>query len=371
MQIEIANASTQNLIFIALFLAVLCISAKKFNNNHSFTPALTEELKGFSILAIIFSHIGYFLVTDNRFLYPLSTIAGVGVNLFLFLSGLGLTISTLKSERYSSPLKFYLKRLPKLFLPMWIVLTVFLIMDYFILERSFQMKLIIQNYLGFFPWADLFKSVNSPLWYFSMILFYYLIFPLIFHKKITYIAPLALLIIPYLMLKQELPIVIDVINLYKVHLVSFPLGVLFALIIQDENLALLRFHFKNIFLRSNLKFLLIPLFIGVFAYTSINSGVGEEKKIEQTISLITMFSIIFIFIAKNYRLKILSLFGNYSYEIYLLHWPLLAQYDFFYRFLPASVASAFYLIYFLVLAYCLRKFTGLTALIRFKSNKIS
>lgn len=367
MQIEISNASTQNLIFIAIFLTLLCISAKKFNNNHSFTPALTEELKGFSILAIIFSHIGYFLVTDNRFLYPLSTIAGVGVNLFLFLSGLGLTISALKSEE-SSPLKFYLKRLPKLFVPMWIVLTVFLVMDYFILDRSFQLKLIVQNYLGFFPWADLFKSVNSPLWYFSMILFYYLIFPLIFHKKMTYAAPLALLIIPYWVLKQELPIVIDVINLYKVHLVSFPLGVLFALIIQDKNLALLRFHFKNIFLRSNLKFLLIPLFIGVFAYTSINSGVGEEKKIEQTISLITMFSIIFVFIAKNIRSKILSLFGNYSYEIYLLHWPLLAQYDLFYRYLPASVATVCYLIYFLALAYCLRKITNLTTLLSFKKS---
>jgi peptidoglycan/LPS O-acetylase OafA/YrhL len=97
MQIEIINASTQNIIFITLFLAVLLRSVKKIQTNHSFTPSTTEELKGIGILAVVFSHIGYFLVNDHRFLFPLSTIAGVGVNLFLFLSGMGLTFSSIKN----------------------------------------------------------------------------------------------------------------------------------------------------------------------------------------------------------------------------------------------------------------------------------
>lgn len=355
MQIDIINGPAENLIFINIFLLALILSTKKFQTNHSFTPQLTEELKGLAILAVIFSHIGYFLISDHRFLFPLSTIAGVGVNLFLFLSGMGLTFSSLKQ---SVPIfTFYLKRLPRLFIPMWVVLGIYLLMDWIFLRRTYPLNITLENFLGFSPRADLFLDVNSPLWYFTMILFYYLLYPLVFHKKIAYLAPLLLLVIPFILFKFDLPVTKDVLNLYKVHFVSFPLGVLFSLIIQDKSLGLLRFHFKNIFLRSNLIFILVPLFLGVFAYTSINSGVGLEKEIEQTISLITMFSIIFIFIAKNIKFKLFSIFGKYSYEIYLLHWPLLVRYDVFYQYLPASIATLIYLIEFLFLAYVLQNVT--------------
>lgn len=355
MKIDIQNAPTETTVFI-LFLAILLLfTARKFATNHSFTPLLTTELKGFAILAIIFSHIGYFLSQDTRFLFPLSTIAGVGVNLFLFLSGLGLTFSTLKSN--SGLLGFYKKRLLKLFTPMWLVLTFFLLTDLFLLQINYPFRVIIQSYLGFFPRADLFQSLDSPLWYFSLILFYYLLFPIVFHRKLAYFSSAILLLVPFLLFKLPLPIDENVTNLYKTHFVSFPLGVFFALLIQDGKLALLRFHVKNIFLRSNLVFILIPIFIGIFAYTSINSGVGLDKEIEQTISLITMFSIIFVFMAKNIRFGFLELFGKYSYEIYLIHWPLLARYDLFYKYLPASLATILYLVEFLLLAYLLRKLT--------------
>jgi peptidoglycan/LPS O-acetylase OafA/YrhL len=357
MQIDIINGPAENLIFINIFLLALILSVKKFNTTHSFTPQTTEELKGLAILAVLFSHIGYFLISDHRFLFPLSTIAGVGVNLFLFLSGMGLTFSSIKQ---SVPIfTFYLKRLPRLFLPMWIVLSIYLLIDWIVLQRTYPVTTSIENFLGFFPRADLFLDINSPLWYFTMILFYYLIYPLVFHRKIAYLSPLLLLLIPSLLFKQDLPITKDVLNLYKVHLVSFPLGVLFALIIQEKNLGLIRFHFKNIFLRSNLVFILIPLFLGIFSYTSIHSGVGLEKEIEQTISLITMFSIIFLFIAKNIEFKLFHIFGKYSYEIYLLHWPLLSRYDLIYKYLPASIATIIYLVEFILLAYLLQKSVGM------------
>jgi peptidoglycan/LPS O-acetylase OafA/YrhL len=279
---------------------------------------------------------------------------------FLFLSGMGLTFSSIKNPL--SIFKFYLKRLSRLFIPMWIVLTLFLTMDFFFLHTSYPLKSIWQSYLGFFTAADLFKSINSPLWYFTLILFYYLIFPLIFHRKLAYLAPMILLLLPYWLLKKSFLLEyldINVINLYSVHFVSFPLGVFFALLIQDKNLGRLRFHFKNLFLRSNLTLLLVPIFLGVFAYTSINSGVGLEKEIEQTTSLITMFSIIFVFIAKSIEFRLFHLFGKYSYEIYLLHWPLLARYDLFYTHLPAALATGIYLAEFILLGYLLQKTTNL------------
>jgi peptidoglycan/LPS O-acetylase OafA/YrhL len=84
-----------------------------------------------------------------------------------------------------------------------------------------------------------------------------------------------------------------------------------------------------------------------------------EKEIEQTISLITMFSIIFVFIAKNIEFKFFRIFGKYSYEIYLFHWPLLSRYDLFYKYLPASIATIIYLLEFILLAYLLQKSVGM------------
>lgn len=357
MKILIADAQFNTLVFAVIFWGLVLISIRKQPTEKFFALFQTQEMKGFAILAIVFSHIGYFLSSDTRFLYPMSVLAGVGVNLFLFLSGLGLTLSSLKSSL--SVYKFYYRRLKKLFVPLWIIVSIYLITDYFILKRSYPAQEIMYTFAGYFPVADLFKNLNSPLWYFSLIFFYYLIFPLTFFKKIPYLSPMLVLVFSYLLLRIPLPIDInkDVLNLYKTHFAAFPLGILTAVLISDEKLSHIKLKFKEIFLKSNLKYLLVVTFIIMFGYFSINSGVGASKNIEQTISLITMFSIVFLFIVKNFEIKLFTVFGIYSYEIYLIHWPILSRYDFLYKFLPAWMATLIYLGLFLGGGYILQKFT--------------
>lgn len=343
MQIRIENPVQQTIIFSLIFFTILILLVRKTNKEYSFDYSLTQELKGFAILTIIFSHIGYFLSEDHQFLFPLSILAGVGVNLFLFLSGFGLTISTLRSGLTLK--NFYKKRLTKLFLPLWIVLFLLIGIDLVILHKSYSLPTLIQSFLGFFPKADLFQDLNPPLWYFSLIFFYYLTFPLFFWKRTVYLTPLILLIIPFFLLQLPLPINPSVSSLYKLHFVSFPLGIFFGLITQH----------KIPLLRPKLKYIFIPLFITVFIYTSFKSGVDTGKLIEQTTSLITMFSIIFLFITKKVELQFLNLFGIYSYEIYLIHWPMLSRYDLFYKYLPAYLATLLYLGLFLAIGYLINK----------------
>lgn len=139
--------SSGHWIFIALFI-VACAFSLKSRKILSFPHVPTAELKGFAILAIVFSHIGYFLVTDDRFLFPLTIFAGVGVNLFLFLSGYGLTLSKMKSEE--TLWQFYKKRLPIVLLPFWVALVAILITDFFVLGISYPTSSIIQNFSGIF-----------------------------------------------------------------------------------------------------------------------------------------------------------------------------------------------------------------------------
>src|SRR3989339_2054802 len=116
MEIFINNPVLSTDIFIAIFVIALLLTVRPKAKQEFFSATVSQELKGLAILMILFGHIGYFLAEDHRFLFPLSVSAGVGVNLFLFLSGYGLTSSALSKSL--SIFQFYKKRLAKLFIPM-------------------------------------------------------------------------------------------------------------------------------------------------------------------------------------------------------------------------------------------------------------
>ena len=353
MQINVPDPVIQTYLFSLIFFTVLFLSIRKKEVGLTMSPEVTTELKGFAILAVVFSHIGYFLSTDDRFLFPLSILAGAGVNLFLFLSGFGLAASALKKPL--SIVGFYKKRLSKLFLPLWLTITLIVIADSVFLDKSYPLQTVIENYLGFFPSADIFTDLDSPLWYFSLIFFYYLLFPLLFWKKFSYLAAPLMLIVTFYLLKEPLPIKEPVLNLYKLHFISFPLGVFFAQVIYHENLTPLKAVAKHFYSKFNLSLFSIPFFAAVFYYTSFNSGVGLSKTIEQTISLITTLSAVFLFMVINLKFKLFTLFGKYSYEIYLIHWPILVKYGFLYLYMPAFLATLIYLVIFLLLGLLMKQ----------------
>ena len=383
MPISINDPILSTKIFIAIFVFAVLASLRRKKDSELFPLTLTQELKGLAILAIVFSHIGYFLSNDHSFLFPLSIMAGVGVNLFLFLSGYGLTMSALKKDL--SIINFYRKRLLKLFMPFWIVILVFFALDFFILHISYPQPYIIQSLLGLFPRADLFLDINSPLWFLTLTLFYYLLFPLIFFKKRPWLTAILIYAASYFILQLKLPVTIDVLHLYQLHLLAFPLGIAFASLFFEPyyfnrftpdkieaslyNLkkpawikaALDKFKEPNIF-RRTLKIINRPtyyiiliallIFIGYMAY---NSGVDGILEKEQKLSLITMSAIILFFILKKFDIRLFHLFGLYAYEIYLVHWPLMSRYDLFFKWFPGWIAVILYLGLFLIIALIINK----------------
>lgn len=350
MIISVNNPVQATYIFSAIFFIALFIFIRKKKDSEFFSPAVSQELKGLAMLAIIFSHIGYFLVNDNRFLFPLSIMAGVGVNLFLFLSGYGLTVSSLH-KKYSV-WQFYQRRLLKLFNPFWITIIAFLLLDLFILKISYNWEYIIQSILGFFPSADLSRDLNSPFWYFTLILFYYLIFPLVFSKKYPWVSALGIYIISALVIHYEPHFLKEVLSLYKVHLIAFPLGMIMASVIHYKD----KFKVSTVYpwLRKTGYYLSLILLIYIAAYTAYHSGVGKSPVTEELTSLITMSSILGIFILKKIEFRLLYIYGIFSYEIYLLHWPILSRYDIFFNWLPAWLAVLLYLLLFLGLGWLLQ-----------------
>ena len=348
MQINITDSINQTVLFTLCLLLVIIATTRKDKNAFEMNQTHTGELKGIAILMVLFSHIGYFLSSDSRFLFPLSVASGVGVNMFLFLSGFGLTKSALKKG--APIMRYYLKRFKSIFLPMWLVLVPTLILDASILRRFYGFSEILSSILGYFPKADLMTSINSPLWYFSLILFYYLIFPLIFWKKYPLVSAIIILLVGFAMTKFILPVHPDVLKLYQLHFIAFPLGMVFAWFFRS---------LPVMFNKTWVRLILVVFLLVVFGYTAIHSGVGSKALVEQSTSLISMLSLLLIIILIDVKSGFLILLGKYSYEIYLVQWPLMSRFDFIYKHTPPFLATILYICLFMGLGFILQKLGAL------------
>ncbi len=137
------------------------------------------ELYGIAILGIIIFH--YFEDVSNgklggipgemAFFYN-SVFGSIGVEIFLFLSGMGLCFSMKRDPRLGN---FYRKRLKRLLLP-YAVCGLFFwgIRDFIILKTGFKGFLMDFTLLSF--WLEGVKT----LWYIALLLLLYVVYPLLY-----------------------------------------------------------------------------------------------------------------------------------------------------------------------------------------------
>lgn len=356
--IVIANAALHTGFIIALILAATVLFTKRLTHAELLPLNKTQELKGVATFAVVFGHVGYFLVDDNRFLFPLSVGAGVGVNIFLFLSGYGLTLGKMKKPL--APLPFYQKRVLKIFIPLWLVLIGFFVLDALVLDRHYSLTYMLRSMLGFFPKADMPSDVDSVLWYITWTLFYYLLLPIVFMRQRVWLTALILFVLGQgLVLWNPAPIE-PVTRLYEVHTVAFPLGVLIASLLFESREHHNPLAQKVRTLREKLKagryYAAVIVLLALIVYSMyFDSGIGQSTAKEQIMSLIATLSLVLLFAISHLQFEFLSLIGVYSYEIYLLHWPLLSRYDFLYNSLPASVATVAYFALFIGIGWMLNR----------------
>lgn len=346
MQIDVLKPLQETVIFGVIFSIILLLTLRRKQGTEFFPVDTTNEIKGFAMIAIVLSHIGYFLSRQTDFLFPFSIYAGVSVDLFLFLSGYGLAISALKNQL--SIKEFYKKRVAKLFIPLWTVLILFFLADYFFLHKIYPLQDIVLSFFGIFRHADLFQDVNSPLWYITWTLFYYILFPFFFSQKRPLLSAIGLYLAGWLVLQTAVPVSAGVFGLYRVHAVAFPLGIAVAVLFQKYATKL-----QKLSEYTSLRRLLLLVLCGAFIYFGLHSEIGKGYVREQAGSIFLLMICLAIFLFKKVQFRALSLFGIYSYEVYLLHWPLLYRYDFLYKYFPSGIATVIFLVLVLLLAFML------------------
>lgn len=356
------NIFTQNLIVFGVLGLIFLLSFRKKTDNKGLIPILTsQELKWLAILTIVFIHISYSLVNNWQFLHPLAAFAWVGVDIFLFLSGYWLAISAIKKP--IGILNFYKKRLFKVFLPFWIVIIFLFLADFFLLRKTYSFEIILQNFLIFFPTADIWNDFNSPFWYLTWLLFFYLAFPLVFRAHSPILSAIFLYSIALNFVKIN-PLQMDTNWLHALHLLAFPMGI----IIASQEGKIQNFFHQKIFSKKFLSPIFCLFFVIFFIiiwnieiknfeifYDFFHRFGDAPKIIEQIKSIFLLFLVTLIFIFLPFSNKFLWILGLFSYEIYLLHWPLMARYDVIFHNLPIGIATIIWIFLLILIAFLFQK----------------
>ena len=356
-----------NLIVIAVLIAVVLFTFRRSKHTDLFPVSVTQELKGLGILTVVFAHFAYMLVTNADFLFPLSIIAGVGVDLFLFMSGYGLTVGMLKKPL--PILEFYKRRVIKIFIPFWVAIILIFAANAIFLDIHYSVPYMIQSLLGWFPTAEGFDDVNSPFWYITWMMMFYVLFPLVFSTKRPWLSAIILAVIATLIGVYN-PLEMGDNWLHRLHTVAFSLGIVFAWLLfetkdKENKLVVYLKEFRN--KAKFTPYIVIALMLGVVVYMSLHTTanhwptltaiLGKGYFVDQLTSIIIMFAFIVIFSLKKFDNKFLSIYGLYSFEVYLIHWPLIGRYDIFFDIFPAWVAVIAWLITFIVISWLLQKIT--------------
>ena len=362
-----------NLIIIVVLLGALLVSLRKTQHTDLLPVSVSQELKGLAILGIVLAHISYMLVTDNHYLFPLSMAAGVGVDIFLFMSGFGLTLGLLK--KYMSPLEFYRRRLIKVFIPLWVMLLLLFAADALLLQHYYSPLYVLRSLLGWFPTANGYIDVNSPYWYISWLLMFYLLLPLLFNAKRPWLTAIALAVIANLVAIIN-PLDLQVDWLHRLHTNAFSFGMIVAWAINEPKGGSNKLATRLKLFRANaapwLRYPLLLAMLVVAGYFAANNADSSWPKLSpalqaagfeanyfigQATSLLAMTALLIFFSLKRVEFRFLYLFGVYSFETYLMHWPLMSRYDVFFHHVPAWLAPLLWLSAFIALGWLLEKVT--------------
>ena len=282
-----------------------------------------NEVFGISIISIMIFHFVENVVKSNRtdFISDISklyniTVSSVGVEMFLFLSGMGLFFSMKKNDNIK---QFYSKRFKRILIPYTILGAMFWVIRDVVILHSGGLR-FIHDFILISFWTN----GRRTFWFISFILIMYLIFPLLFklldtkvnHRGITFIILLTATIGGSELIKLFFP---DVYNNIEVALCRIPIF-LFGIYIggkiyNHEPFGIL----EKIIVPFGLAARLMSMTI---YYTDIpvkNVFQGRFGTCIFALSLVIMLPIILDKLNCNTLNKILRKVGSYSFELYMTH----------------------------------------------------
>jgi peptidoglycan/LPS O-acetylase OafA/YrhL len=266
-----------------------------------------DELKGVAILLVILYHAGGVLDLSA------APHGEVGVDMFVILSGIGLTLGSTAGGAG----RFLLRRFWRIYPAYWVALTAFLLGDAFIWNRHFSAADILLHYLGLHGWCgDAYAlSINESFWFITLIISLYLVYvPL---RRFVDRPDLLLLLGAVISMAPTLyfyrtrqPVEFDHLAL---RLPGFFLGLLFGRLLKTGRLDIS----ANVALGGAFLLIFYIPYTQNFIFTTV--WVGAALMIAYAFAIRP-------FLGAGLR-GALKFLGDRSLEIFLLHQPLIREYN--------------------------------------------
>lgn len=305
------------------------------NNIFNLSLSDTTVMKGIAIIAMLCHHTltcpPSFETPYPEFLTMLGILGKVCVSMFLFCSGYGLAVQYEKEidkistiyEKLIYSIKFIVNRLLKFYTSYWFIFIIFVPLGIFVINRSLAdaygenvnlIKRISYDLLG----IQGFQSYNITWWFNKLIIIFYLSFPILFIilRKIKFIG----IFISFILMRFANKF--GELNYYDLLFWQFPLvvGIYYAIYKDTLN------NFS-----SSLSKYRITTYISVFVififcvvqrlYGLIPVPLGHITGIRVDTFLTLSILLILLFYIRNipWLYKPLSILGNHSMNIYLIH----------------------------------------------------
>lgn len=287
-----------------------------------------EFLKGYSIFSIVLFHL-LFIFGKNmpEIFFKAISFGGTGVHVFILCSGFGLGLSQLKNK--SSYLDFLNKRFSKIYFPYITIIAISFFIPYMYLDNDRFMALLSHLFLFKMFSPHFMSSFGMQFWFISMIIQFYLLFPVLFTLFNKFKDSTAL--ISTIIISLAWAAFITIIgkedsrvwnSFFLQYLWEFVLGMILAR----------RYLTTKSLPMPSIKVLILMSFVGLILYAVLGVKGGVFKLFNDIPALMGYLSLALLIY--NMRIKVINEYFIYtskiSYEWYLTHILVFATIHFFF-----------------------------------------
>jgi len=275
--------------------------------------AVLDELKGLAIVLVVLYHAGGVLVWNNYFHGDL------GVDLFVILSGISLALGSPSVNGRT----FLLRRLRRIMPVYWIVLSLYWGLNTHFLQHQYSAFNLVIHYLGIHGWFGDFyaMAINDSFWFITLILTLYVLYcvlqPLMSSPEKLMLAGAAFSLAVSLVLFYTGQA--GTFGHMGLRIPGFFVGLLIGKLLKAGRLELT---------------LATPLALAVFllTYVPYTQGVIFASVV---VGLGVMGAYLFIWKhlapadVQTSTARLLKFLGDHSLEIFLIHQPLIRNYNYY------------------------------------------
>ncbi len=314
-----SGVEAQNLLLLGLFFALILLTLRKSEPTAFLSPAQSLQLRGFVSMLVVIGHLWTHVTREHALLVS----HGETVFLFLFLSGLGLTMSFRKGHTDDG--WFAKRRLVRVMVPYWIITAVLLPLDWFLLGRGYSAGELLMTLAGINTTTRL-NHIDYGRWYVTFLLIWYGLFFLSYHllrgKRAGWVLFGGSLLLFFVYRQYAI----------AHQFFAFPLGCLVAERYTAVAAFFKRYERPLVLIAGGLllfvvffKLLLLP-----WLYLSVPYAAGPFLLLQEGENLLFAAAICIIMGAageRGYESRLLVLCGTVSYEVFLIHGALLIKYN--------------------------------------------